>query len=268
MNLRQLFFSGVAAAVLFLSFPGISSAAIHTVNQGETLYSISQQYGPSVENIMSSNNLSSDFIYPGERLYIPDQNQWKTGAATYYVLPGDTLYQIGLKFRVSYSQIMSYNGLSSEYIYAGQTLYIPGSQQTGAPQVSRSGLYEGKVSYTRSDFDLLARLITAEADSESYVTKVAVGAVVLNRILSGCFPANIPNVIYQVDEGGAYQFEPVLNGWINVDPSYDSLLAAQDALNGNDPTGGALYFFESWVPNSFLQARPVSVKLDSFTFTY
>ncbi|HAU31902.1 MAG: Cell wall hydrolase SleB [Desulfotomaculum sp. 46_296] len=268
MNLRQLLLSGVAAAVLLLSFPGISSAAIHTVNQGETLYSISQQYGSSVENIMSSNNLINYFIYPGDRLYIPDQNQWGTGAIAYYVLPGDTLYQIGLKFGLSYLKIMSYNGLTSDYIYAGQTLYIPGWQQTINPQVSRSGFYEGKVPYTRSDFELLARLITAEADSESYLTKVAVGAVVLNRTLSGYFPTTIPDVIYQVDEGGAYQFEPVLNGWINVNPSPDSLLAAQHALNGDDPTQGALYFFESWVPNSFLQSRPVSVELDSFTFTY
>lgn len=267
MKLHRLLIAGVAAAVLLLSFPGVSSAAIHTVNRGDTLYLISQQYGSSVEKIMSSNNLYDYFIYPGERLYIPEnQNQWGSGSTTYYVLPGDTLYQIGLKFGVSYSQIMSYNGLSSEYIYAGQTLYIPGSQQK--PQVSRSGFYEGKVSYTRSDFELLARLITAEADSESYVTKVAVGAVVLNRMLSGYFPTTIPDVIYQVDKGGAYQFEPVLNGWINVNPSYMSKLAAQDALNGDDPTQGALYFFESWVPNSFLHSRPVSVKLDSFTFTY
>jgi len=266
MNLRQLLLSGVAATVLFLSFPVISSAAIHTVNQGETLFSISQQYGSSIENIMSANNSSTDLIYPGERLYIPDQNQWGTGATTYYVLPGDTLYGIGLKFGVSYSQIMSYNGLSSDYIYVGQTLYIPSPQRS--PQVSRSGFYEGKVPYTRSDFDLLARLITAEADSESYLTKVAVGAVVLNRILSGYFPATIPDVIYHVDAGGAYQFEPVLNGWINVNPSSDSMLAAREALNGYDPTQGALYFFESWVPNSFLRSRPVSIELDSFTFTY
>ncbi|HAG09991.1 MAG TPA: cell wall hydrolase [Desulfotomaculum sp.] len=265
MNLRQLLLSGVAAAALLFSFPGISPAAVHTVNQGETLYSISRQYGSSVENIMSSNNLSDDFIYPGESLYIPDQSQSHTA---YYVLPGDTLYQIGQKFGLGYSQIMSYNGLSSEYIYAGQTLYIPGLQQTGSPQVSRSGFYEGNVPYTRSDFELLSRLITAEADSESYLTKVAVGAVVLNRILSGCFPVTIPDVIYQVDEGGAYQFEPVLNGWINVNPSPMSMLAAQDALDGNDPTQGALYFFESWIPNGFLQSRPVSVQLDSFTFTY
>ncbi|MFA5385245.1 MAG: LysM peptidoglycan-binding domain-containing protein [Eubacteriales bacterium] len=266
MNLRQLLLSGVAAAVLLLCFPGISSAVIHSVNQGESLYSISRQYGSSIESIMSANNLSDYFICTGERLYIPDQNQWNSGSTAYYVLPGDTLYQISLKFVVSYSQIMSYNGLSSEYIYAGQTLYIPGPQKK--PQVSRSGFYEGKVPYTRSDFELLARLITAEADSESYLTKVAVGAVVLNRILSGCFPATIPDAIYQVDEGGAYQFEPVLNGWINVDPSPMSMLAAREALDGNDPTQGALYFFESWVPNSFLKSRPVSVELDSFTFTY
>jgi spore germination cell wall hydrolase CwlJ-like protein len=111
-------------------------------------------------------------------------------------------------------------------------------------------------------------LITAEADSESYLTKVAVGAVVLNRVRSGIFPNSIPGVIYQVDETGSYQFEPVLNGWINRPASEEARRAALDALNGVDPTNGALYFFESWVPNSWLQSRPVSLILDSFTFTY
>jgi len=118
------------------------------------------------------------------------------------------------------------------------------------------------------DFDLLARIITAEADSASYTTQVAVGAIVLNRVANPLFPNSIRSVVYQVDENGKYQFEPVLNGFINNPASESGKKAAWEALNGVDPTNGALYFFESWVPNRYLQSRPVSIVLDAFTFTF
>lgn len=266
MKLR-LFFA-LAAALIF-SFPGNTFAANHTVNSGESLYLISTWYGTSIEIIKSANNLTDDTIYSGQHLFIPE-NQSQRAPISYTVRPGETLYLIGSYFGVDYTNIMSANGLISTDIYPGQTLVIPSANVAAdASQVSRGGVVlTGRVPYARSDFDLLSRLITAEADSESYQTKVAVGAVVINRILSGLFPRTIPGVIYQVDEGGAYQFEPVLNGWINVTPSEPARLAAQEALNGVDPTKGALYFFESWVPNSFLQSRPLSMVSDSFTFTY
>lgn len=188
--------------------------------------------------------------------------------SSYTVRPGDTLYLIGASFGVAYQDIMSINGLTTTTIYPGQVLLIPGPGGTGPAQPGRGGVLAGRVPYIRADFDLLARIIIAEADSESFLTKVAVGAVVLNRVLSPLFPNTIPGVVYQVDEVGAYQFEPVLNGWINVPASEESRRAAQVALNGADPTEGALFFFESWVKNSFLRSRPLSVILDSFTFTY
>ena len=123
------------------------------------------------------------------------------------------------------------------------------------------------VKLSQEDFDLLARLITAEADGESFLAKVAVGAVVLNRVRSEEFPATVRDVIYQVDNG-RYQFEPVLNGWINRPASAEARRAAELACAGCDPTGGALYFFESWVPNQYLRSRPVAMLIDSFTFAY
>lgn len=105
---------------------------------------------------------------------------------------------------------------------------------------------------TPAEVDLLARLITAEAAGEPYVGQVAVGAVVLNRVRSGLFPATIAGVIYQ-----PYQFETVLNGRIDQPPTPTAVRAALDALSGWDPTGGALYFYnytQTW--NSFLWSRP------------
>lgn len=264
------FFTGfrylLSVVAIFLLLPvGAAAAATHTVSPGESLFLISRAYGTTVDALRRANGIYGDLIYPGQKLYIPDESP-----GTYTVQPGDTLYLIGLRYGLTYQSIKAANGLTGDIIYPGQKLVIPGNRSAGtspAP-VSRGTISSGPVNYSRSDVDLLARLITAEADSESYLTKVAVGAVVLNRVKSGIFPNSIPGVIYQVDETGSYQFEPVLNGWINRPASEEARRAALDALNGVDPTNGALYFFESWVPNSWLQSRPVSLILDSFTFTY
>lgn len=258
---RLLVFLLVVAACFLLPF-GPAVAATHTVSPGESLFTVARAYGIDVQELKRANGLQGDLIYPGQQLYIPQP------ANLYVVQPGDTLYLIGQRYGVGYQSIMAANGLTSSLIYPGQKLLIPAAGGGAVWTVSRGGVYPGPISYTRSDFDLLARLITAEADSCSYLTKVAVGAVVVNRVKSHLFPSTIPGVIYQVDETGSYQFEPVLNGWINRPASEEAKRAALEALSGADPTNGALYFFESWVPNSWLQSRPVSRILDAFTFTY
>lgn len=259
-TLKMLLFP--LAAVLLL-VPGMAAAANHVVSPGESLYLIGLKYNIPAKKIMNDNGLKNNIIYPGQKLYIDDQGK-------YTVVPGDSLYTIAQKFGLPYKDLMKANGLANPLIRPGQKLVIPNKKITqplpGTAQVSRGGSNTG-TSISRSDFDLLARIITAEADSESYATKVAVGAVVLNRVESGIFPDSIPGVVYQVDSG-RYQFEPVLNGWINRPASESAKKAASDALSGWDPTNGALYFFESWVPNKFLQARPVSIVMDSFTFSY
>lgn len=101
-----------------------------------------------------------------------------------------------------------------------------------------------------SDIQLLARAINGEARGEPYEGQVAVGAVILNRVSSSNFPNTISGVIY---EKGA--FTAVSDGQINVplDEKSTVVKAAQDALNGWDPTNGALYYFNpdtatsSWI---------------------
>lgn len=242
------------AAVLILAPIGQALAAMHTVQKGESLFSIGQLYGTSADAIKSANNLQSNEIMPGQDLNVPDGN-------TYTVKAGNTLFSIAKLYGVAVADLQRANGLQGTDLAVGQVLRIP----AGTPaQVSRGGSVAG---ISNSDMDLLARLVKAEAESESHRTKVAVAAVVLNRVQSDKFPNTIAGVIYERD-GGRYQFEPVLNGWINKPASDASRKAAQEALNGSDPSNGALYFFEHWVPNKFLQARPVSTKLDAFTFTY
>ena len=106
-----------------------------------------------------------------------------------------------------------------------------------------------------SDLQLIARAINGEARGEPYEGQVAVGAVILNRVKSSKFPNTIAGVIY---ESGA--FTAVSDGQINVpiDENSTVVKAAQDALNGWDPTGGAIYYFNpNTATNKWIWSRPV-----------
>ena len=108
---------------------------------------------------------------------------------------------------------------------------------------------------TTSDVQLLARAINGEARGEPYEGQVAVGAVILNRVKSPQFPNTIAGVIY---EPGA--FTAVADGQINVPIAESSTVvkAARDALNGWDPTGGAIYYFNpDTATNSWIWSRPL-----------
>lgn len=105
-----------------------------------------------------------------------------------------------------------------------------------------------------SDVQLIARAINGEARGEPYEGQVAVGAVILNRVKSFKFPNTIAGVIYQ---SGA--FTAVSDGQINVPIASNSTVvkAAQDALNGWDPTGGAIYYFNpNTATNKWIWSRP------------
>lgn len=247
----------------------------YIVKSGDTLYKIGLKLGVDYREIMSANGLKSDYLYPGMNLYIPSSNggsgEVSGGGQTaqngqfqsYKVQSGDTLSKIGLKFGVDYQEIMSANSLDSEYLYVGMDLYIP-SSNGGSGEVSRGGQVTRATAW---EADLLARLITAEADAEPYVGKLAVGAVVLNRTRDSNFPKTIYDVIYQYDSG-TYQFEPVMNGWIERSATADSIRAAKAALNGWDPTNGAVYFFATYVTNPWLWSRPLSGIIGNTAFTY
>ena len=106
-----------------------------------------------------------------------------------------------------------------------------------------------------SDVQLLARAINGEARGEPYEGQVAVGAVILNRVKDSKFPNTIAGVIYQ---SGA--FTAVADGQINVPISEDSTVvkAARDALNGWDPTDGAIYYFNpATATNKWIWSRPL-----------
>ncbi|MEA4986923.1 MAG: cell wall hydrolase [Anaerovorax sp.] len=122
-------------------------------------------------------------------------------------------------------------------------------------------------SQSENDLDLLARLITAEAQGEPYDAKVAVGAVVINRLESGLWANTIKDVIYQ-KINGYYQFTPVANGWINKPAKPESIEAAKAAMRGVDPTNGAQFYYDDNCTNEWILSKPISIQIGHMVYAY
>lgn len=148
------------------------------------------------------------------------------------------------------------NGLTQDGIVGTATFKALGI----ASGSSASG--SGVAGYSDSDYKLLARMISAEGRGESYTGMVAIGAVVLNRVKHPSFPNTISGVVYQ---NGA--FTALTDGNFNqpvVDQAYN---AARDALNGWDPSGGAIYYYNpAKTSNQWIRSRPVIVTIGDHVF--
>lgn len=132
----------------------------------------------------------------------------------------------------------------------------------GPATLQKIGLPSGTSSSYSSNVTLLARVINGEARGESYEGQVAIAAVVLNRVKHSSFPNTIAGVIYQ---NGA--FTAVSDGQINLSPSESCYSAARDALNGWDPTGGAIYYYNpSTATSSWIRSRPVIKSIGRHVF--
>ncbi len=113
-----------------------------------------------------------------------------------------------------------------------------------------------------NDVYLLARVVYGEARGEPYKGKVAVAAVVLNRVGSALFPNTVSGVVYQPDA-----FSIVADGQINLTPDDSALQAARDAVNGWDPSGGALFYYNpKKTTNKWMLSRPVITYIGQHTF--
>lgn len=135
--------------------------------------------------------------------------------------------------------------------------------QAGDKTLAAMGIYEQQSSSANSgDVYLLARLISAEARGEPYVGQVAVGAVVINRIDHPSFPNSLSGVIYQ---SGA--FSCLDDGQFNQPISDSAFRAAREALNGSDPSGGAIYYFNpATATSSWIWSRPLLTVIGSHRF--
>ncbi|MGI6120164.1 MAG: spore cortex-lytic enzyme [Desulfosporosinus sp.] len=118
------------------------------------------------------------------------------------------------------------------------------------------------VGYKNVDLNLLARCVNAEARGEPYLGQVAVAAVILNRLSDPAFPKTIADIIYQ-----PRAFSSVDDGQINLPPSASAIRAAQEALNGSDPSKGAVFFFNpAKTKNQFIWSRPQIIQIGNHIF--
>ncbi len=250
--MKKLRKTAVIAVCFMLVFAFCTTvfAANYKVVPNDTLYKISQLFNTTVGTIKTDNKLSSDVIYPGQVLNVPAQ--------TYTIKSGDSLYLIAQKYGVSITSIRQANNKWDSLLMPGQTLLIPAKPASGSGTST-------VIPYTTAEVDLLARLIQAEAGSESYNAMVAVGGVVVNRVQSSDWPNTISAVINQ-KIGGYYQFAPVQNGYIKNPASTNAVNAAWAALKGSDPSNGAIFYYDDSSTNQWIRSKTVTARIDTLTF--
>ena len=164
----------------------------------------------------------------------------------YYNGDIDGIY--GSKTVTAVKQFQRKNGLTVDGIAGSATL--------GALGISTSAENQNSSSY------LLARVINGEARGEPYTGQVAVGAVILNRVRSSSFPNTIAGVVYQ---NGA--FDCMTDGQINAPVSSSCIRAAQDALAGWDPSGGAVYYYNpKTATNQWIRTRQIIASIGKHVF--
>lgn len=171
----------------------------------------------------------------------------------YYTGSVDGVYGRQTTEAVTYFQ--QQNGLPADGVCGEKTLAALG--------ISSSGTSNSTNASRDDDFTLLCRMISAEARGEPYTGQVAVGAVILNRVRHPSFPNTVSGVLFQP---GA--FSPVADGqFYRVTITDSARRAAQDALNGWDPTGGAIYFYNPAKSTSkWIFSRPVMLTIGEHVF--
>ena len=196
---------------------------------------------------------------------ITSPNSFAATLTTYTVKSGDCLSVIAQKHGESLNALRKANNNCNAFIFPGQVLKVPGTTSSTVVKAKPMSFKNTAIKYTPSDLNLLSRLITAEAQGESYKAQVAVGSVVVNRVKSNRFPNSIRGVINQKTKS-FYQFTPVQNGNIKKPAQATAVKAASEALKGTDPTNKALFFYSGHAPKALTLPQPASIKIDTLTF--
>ncbi len=194
---------------------------------------------------------TASVIKQGQSGQMVKQIQQKLKNWGYYNGKVDGIFGSKTKEAVKYFQRK--NGLKVDGIVGANTLKALGISYSSTSSNSN---------YSDSDLYLLAKVIYGEARGENYTGQVAVGAVVLNRVKSSAFPNTISGVVYQ-----PYAFTAVADGQINLVPNETAKKAARDALNGWDPSGGALYYYNpKTATSSWIFSRTTIVTIGNHVF--
>jgi N-acetylmuramoyl-L-alanine amidase len=168
----------------------------------------------------------------------------------------------GVYGRLMYGAVISFqrkNGLRPDGVVGPRTWAALGEQGATAGGGGGGG---SRAASRADDRDLLARVISAEAKGEPYEGQVAVGAVILNRVSDSRFPNTLAGVVYQ-----RHAFESVSNGAIYQPATASTIRAARDALNGWDPSAGAVFFWNPSKPVSgWIWSRPIIKRIGAHVF--
>lgn len=175
----------------------------------------------------------------------------------YFEGPVDGIY--GTKTTKAVRYFQQSNGLTADGVAGTATLKALGMENQSSGSTSNSG---SSGSSGKGDVALLAKVISAEARGEPYSGQVAVGAVILNRVAHPSFPNTLSGVVY---EPGA--FTCMVDGQINEAVASSAYRAAQDAMNGADPSGGAIYYFNpDTATSSWIWSRPLLTVIGKHRF--
>ncbi len=170
----------------------------------------------------------------------------------YYSGSVDGIYGSGTESAVK--KFQKANGLKADGIAGKATLNAMG--------ISSSNSSSSSGGNNSNDLNLLSRVVYSEARGEPYVGQVAVAAIVLNRVAHSSFPNSVAGVVYQ---SGA--FDAVSDGQINLTPDSTARKAAQDAINGWDPTYGCIYYFNpSTATSKWIWSRPQVLTIGKHIF--
>lgn len=189
-----------------------------------------------------NNAVKAVTYYYGSKGSVVTEIQRRLKAWGYYAGSIDGIY--GYKTYTAVRKFQTKNGLKVDGVAGKGTLAALGINASNPSAASYS---------SNTDAALLARLINGEARGEPYEGQVAVGAVVLNRTRNPNFPSTVAGVIYQP---GA--FTAIVDGQIHAQIEQSSVNAAKDALNGWDPSEGAIYYFNpSTATSAWIWSRPL-----------
>ncbi|MBE5739436.1 MAG: spore cortex-lytic enzyme [Clostridiales bacterium] len=225
---------------------GFSSAAVLGIDQitGSAKSTQIQTYASQAEE----NIVAAAILRQGSKGGEVKEVQRRLKTWGYYKGSVDGVFGAGTKSAVVAFQ--KKNGLQADGVVGASTykaLGMTGSYNVLVGQNGSSGSASADATngFSSSDVYLLAKTIYAEGRGEPYTGQVAIGAVVLNRIRSPQFPNTVSGVVYQ-----KHAFTAVTDGQINLTPNDTAMKAAKDAINGWDPTGGALYYYNPAVATS------------------
>lgn len=202
------------------------------------------KYSADIYTAYMNSNVQQTLSKYGSRGNEVRQIQTKLRQLGYYKGSVDGIY--GKQTQDAVIAFQKNCGLTADGIAGPKTLLYLGLGSSSSSSSSSAG-------YSSNDIYLLAKVIEGEARGESYTGQVAVGAVILNRVEHSSFPDSISGVVYQ---SGA--FDCVYDSNWSVEPTATSRKAAQDAINGWDPTGGAIYYYNpAKTSNKWMLSRKV-----------